>query len=303
MLLNRPADSSVTYSTAHGPLVFGPRCLIMGILNVTPDSFSDGGRFAKVDDAVTRALDLAEQGADVLDIGPESTRPGATPVAPDEQIRRAIPVIERIRKRGLKMPVSIDTRSARVASAALDAGADIVNDVSAARHDRDMPRLLAQRRVPFVIMHMQGTPETMQKKPAYANVVDEVARFFIDRAEALCAAGVDVGRMIVDPGIGFGKTTVHNLALLRHLPTLGGQWPILVGVSRKKFIGELSGAVSPDDRIMGTAAAVAHCVLTGADMVRVHDVAAMRQVVRVCEAIRCAEKTDKSEARIRFPLP
>ena len=288
MLLNRPAASSVTYSTAHGPLVFGPRCLIMGILNVTPDSFSDGGRYAKTDDAVARALELAAQGADVLDIGPESTRPGATPVAPDEQIRRVIPVIERARKKGLTIPISIDTRSAQVAAAALDAGADIVNDVSAAQHDRHMPKLLAQRRVPFVIMHMQGTPETMQKKPVYANVVDEVARFFIDRAEALCDVGVDVGRMIVDPGIGFGKAVSHNLALLRHLQTLGGQWPILVGVSRKKFIGELSGAASPDDRTMGTAAAVAHCVLTGADMVRVHEVAAMRQVVCVCEAIRAA---------------
>lgn len=289
MLLNRPADPSVTYSTAHGPLVFGPRCLIMGILNVTPDSFSDGGRFAKVDDAVARALELAAQGADVLDIGPESTRPGSTPVAPDEQIRRALPLIERARKRGLAIPISIDTRSAKVAAAALDAGADIINDVSAARHDRDMPKLLASRRVPFIIMHMQGTPETMQKHPVYANVVDEVARFFIDRAEALCDAGVDVGRMIVDPGIGFGKTVSHNLALLRDLQTLGGQWPILVGVSRKKFIGELSGAASPDDRIMGTAAAVAHCALVGADMVRVHDVAEMRQVVRICDAIRAAE--------------
>lgn len=291
MLLNRPADPSVTYSTVHGPLVFGPRSLIMGILNVTPDSFSDGGRYAKVDDAVARALELAAQGADVLDIGPESTRPGATPVAPDEQIRRVIPVIERARKKGLTLPISIDTRSAQVAAAALDAGADIVNDVSAARHDRDMPKLLAQRRVPFVIMHMQGTPETMQKKPVYANVVDEVARFFIDRAEALCDAGVDVGRMIVDPGIGFGKAVSHNLALLRDLQTLGGQWPILVGVSRKRFIGELSGVDSAESRVMGTAAAVAHCVLAGADIVRVHDVAEMRQVVNVCDAIRASDST------------
>ncbi len=290
MLLNRPAGSSVTYSTAHGPLVFGPRCLIMGILNVTPDSFSDGGRFAKADDAVARAFELAAQGADLLDIGPESTRPGAMPVAPDEQIRRAIAVIERVRKKGLTIPISIDTRSAKVAAAALDAGADMVNDVSAAQHDRDMPKLLAQRRVPFVIMHMQGTPETMQKRPTYGNVVDEVARFFIDRAEALCGAGVDVGRMIVDPGIGFGKTVSHNLALLRDLRVLGGQWPILVGVSRKKFIGELSGAASPEDRAMGTAAAVAHCVLTGVDMIRVHDVAEMRQVVRICDAIRASEQ-------------
>src|SRR5262245_42870851 len=144
MLLNRPADSSVTYSTAHGPLVFGPRCLIMGILNVTPDSFSDGGRFAKVEDAVARALELAAEGADMLDIGPESTRPGSTPVSPEEQIKRAIPVIERARRQKLTIPISIDTRSAKVAAAALDAGADIINDVSAGRHDREMPKLLAQ---------------------------------------------------------------------------------------------------------------------------------------------------------------
>lgn len=280
--------SSVTYSTAHGPLVFGPRCLIMGILNVTPDSFSDGGRYSGVDNAVARALELATQGADLIDIGAESTRPGATAVPAAEQIRRAIPVIQKARKNGLAIPISIDTRLARVAAAALDAGADIVNDISAARHDRDMPKLLAERRVPFVVMHMQGTPETMQNAPTYADVTREVARFFIDRAEVLGDAGVDVGKMIVDPGIGFGKTLQHNLTLIHGLAAMRGRWPMLVGVSRKRFIGELAGAASPEDRVMGTAGAVAHCVLSGVEMVRVHDVAEMRQVVRVCDAIRQA---------------
>jgi len=289
MPVHRSDASAVTYSTAHGPLVFGPRCLIMGVLNVTPDSFSDGGRYAEVDAAVARAVELAAQGADVIDVGAESTRPGALAVPPDEQIRRAIPVIQKARKQGLAIPISIDTRSAKVAAAALDAGVDIVNDVSAARHDRAMPRLLAGRRVPFVLMHMQGTPQTMQKNPSYSNVVNDVARFFIDRAEVLGDQGVDVGRMIVDPGIGFGKTLAHNLALIHGVSTLRGRWPILVGVSRKRFIGELSGAASPEDRVMGTAGAVAHCVLAGVEMVRVHDVAEMRQVVRVCDAIRSAD--------------
>ena len=280
--------SSVTYSTAHGLLVFGPRCLIMGILNVTPDSFSDGGRYSDVDNAVARALELAAQGADLIDIGAESTRPGATAVPAAEQIRRAIPVIQKARKNGLAIPISIDTRLAKVAAAALDTGADIVNDISAARHDRDMPKLLAERRIPFVVMHMQGTPETMQNAPTYADVTREVARFFIDRAEVLGDAGVDVGKMIVDPGIGFGKTLQHNLTLIHGLAAMRGRWPMLVGVSRKRFIGELAGAASPEDRVMGTAGAVAHCVLSGVEMVRVHDVAEMRQVVRVCDAIRQA---------------
>lgn len=234
--------------TAHGDLEVGARCLVMGILNVTPDSFSDGGEFYDARAAVARALQLQVDGADIIDIGGESTRPGSAGVAPGEQIRRVVPVIRAARAEGVVVPISIDTRSSAVAAAALDAGADIVNDVAAARHDPDMPRLLAGRSVPFVIMHMQGTPETMQENPSYADVVTEVMTFFQDRAERLAEAGVDIDRnMIVDPGIGFGKNLDHNLALLRSAACLGnrhragidggaGPWPVLVGPSRKRFL-------------------------------------------------------------------
>jgi len=303
----------------------------MGILNVTPDSFSDGGLYATTEAAVARGREMAAQGADVIDVGGESTRPGARPVEPEFQTQRVEPVIRRLRSEGVSLPISIDTRSAQVAAAALDAGADIVNDISAARHDPAMPRLLAERRVPFVAMHMQGTPETMQIDPRYHDVVTEVRDFFDERAEALAAVGVDVSRIIVDPGIGFGKTLEHILALLRSIGSFRGRWPVLVGPSRKRFISELAdfspegaedrsqgrkplvpvesveqapegrrksthvaaavldsspgnrdSSRSPDSIIIGTAAVVAHCALSGVEMVRVHDVRAMRQVVDVC---------------------
>jgi dihydropteroate synthase len=254
----------------------------MGILNVTPDSFSDGGLYAAEDAAIARAKAIMAEGADVIDIGGESTRPGSRPVEADIQIARVVPVISRLRADGVEAPISIDTRSAKAAVAALDAGADIVNDISAARHDPDMPRLLAERRIPFVAVHMQGTPETMQINPAYKDVVAEVRDFFVERAESLSAAGVDLSRMIVDPGIGFGKTLEHNLALLRMISSFQGRWPVLVGPSRKRFIGEILGEPDPAGRLMGTAVLVAHCALAGVEMVRVHDVRAMRQVVEIC---------------------
>jgi len=268
--------------TSHGHLAFGQRCLIMGILNVTPDSFSDGGRYVETGAAADRAIEMAAEGADVIDVGGESTRPGADPVAPEEQIRRIVPVILQARTCGVTVPISVDTRVAAVAAAALDAGADMVNDISGVRDDPAMPVLLARRRVPFVVMHMQGTPQTMQRAPKYKDVVAEVAEFFVARAEALAAAGVDVNRMIVDPGLGFGKTLEHNLALLRSIRLFGVRWPVLVGPSRKRFLGEILNEPDAAKRRMGTAAAVAHCALAGVDMVRVHDVEEMRQVVDVC---------------------
>lgn len=255
----------------------------MGVLNVTPDSFSDGGHYFDPVAAIARAEAMAAEGADVIDIGGESTRPGAPPVSDDEQIDRVLPVIRGARSRGVSLPISIDTRSARVAAAALEAGADIVNDISGARADGDMPRLLAEWNVPFVIMHMQGTPETMQAAPRYEDVVADVGAFFDERAQALAAAGVKVGeKMIVDPGIGFGKTLEHNLSLLRAAATYGKKWPVIVGTSRKSFLGRLLNEPDPERRLIGTAATVAHSALTGVDMVRVHDVAEMRQVVEVC---------------------
>ena len=272
--------------------MFGGRCLVMGILNVTPDSFSDGGQFATADSAVARAHEIAAEGADLIDIGGESTRPGSHPVPAAVQIRRVVPVIQRLRAGRMPLPLSIDTRSAAVAAAALDAGADIINDISAARHDPDMPRLLADRRVPFIAMHMQGAPETMQIAPTYRDVVAEVRAFFDERAESLANAGVDVGRMMIDPGIGFGKTLEHNLALLRAIGSFRGRWPVLVGPSRKRFITELaarsdcrgpaSGLQPAASSLSGTAAVVAHCAIAGVEMVRVHDIRPMRQVVDLC---------------------
>lgn len=282
-----PRRQPRTYDTSHGPLAFGGRCLVMGVLNVTPDSFSDGGRFLELAAALARAKEMAAEGADVIDIGGESTRPGSKPVPEDEQIRRVVPVIRELRACGVTTPVSIDTRSARVGRAGLDAGADLINDVSGARRDPIMPDLLAERNVPFVVMHMRGTPETMQDDPHYGDVVTEVAAFFEDRAEALTARGVDVdGLMIVDPGLGFGKTTAHNLALLRSIRSIGPRWPMLVGPSRKRFLGNLLNEPAPDRRLMGTAAVVAVCALSGVTMVRVHDVRAIRQVVDTCAAIQ-----------------
>ncbi len=288
--------------TQHGPLDFGGRCRIMGILNVTPDSFSDGGRYTDRSAAVARALEIEVEGADVLDIGGESTRPGSTGVEPAEQIGRVVPVIREARARGLRIPISVDTRSASVAEAALDAGADLVNDVSGLRDDPAMTALIRERGVPFIVMHMQGTPATMQTNPRYVDVVQEVRAFFVQRAEAMAAVGVDTTRMIVDPGIGFGKTTLHNIELIRRVSELrapqkgdaahcGGPWPMLIGPSRKRFIGEQMaspGFASPNvashDRLAGTAAIVAWCALAGVELVRVHDIRTMRAIVDLAAA-------------------
>jgi len=253
---------------------------------VTPDSFSDGGDHYAPEDAVVAACKMVADGVDAIDIGGESTRPGAEAVPPEEQIRRVVPVIKQARIHGVGLPISIDTQAAAVAAAALDAGADLVNDISAGRADPAMPRLLAERRPPFIIMHMQGSPRTMQDAPHYGDVVREVAEFFVRRAEALAAAGVDVDRMIVDPGIGFGKMLEHNLTLLRAVRSLGIRWPVLVGPSRKRFIGQILNEPDAKKRLMGTAAVVAHCALSGVDMVRVHDVKAMRQIAEVCAELR-----------------
>jgi len=258
----------------------------MGVLNVTTDSFSDGGRFATPAAAAERAVEMAGEGADVIDVGGESTRPGSRPVSEREQIERVVPVIRQARQRGVGLPISIDTRSAQVAGVALDVGADMVNDVSGARDDPKMPQLLADRGAVFVVMHMQGTPATMQVAPHYEDEVGEVAAFFEERAAALAAVEIEVAaKMLVDPGIGFGKTLEHNLALLGAVGRFGGRWPVVVGPSRKRFLGEILGETDPAKRVFGTAATVAHAALSGAAMVRVHDVRAMRQVVEVCDRL------------------
>ncbi len=289
-----------SYSTGHGDLVFGNRCLIMGILNATPDSFSDGGRHVGVDAGVARVIEMVREGADVIDVGGESTRPGSRPVPAGAQIDRTIPVIRGARATGVSVPISIDTQSAEVAAAALDAGADIVNDVSGARHlsnesgvapdNTEMIQLLAERGVPFVLMHALAASATMQAAPAYDDVVRDVGAFFERRAAALEESGIATReRMIVDPGIGFGKTLEHNLALIRACATYSARWPVLLGTSRKRFIAEIlaeagdhPAIANAEARLMGTAASVAHAALSGVEMVRVHDVRAMRDVVDVC---------------------
>jgi len=261
--------------------------LVMGILNVTPDSFSDGGRFLEAPAALEHAQHMTQEGADIIDVGGESTRPGSQPVAAEEQIRRVLPVIEGIRSRHPGLSISIDTRSAAVARRALDAGADCVNDVSALGDDAEMAGLVAEREVPVVLMHMKGTPATMQDDPRYEEVVSEVRQFLAERIDFAVRAGIDRRRIIVDPGIGFGKTTAHNLSLLRRLGELRRlEAPLLVGVSRKRMIADVLRLNPADERLLGTAGAVAAAVLNGADIVRVHDVGAMRPIVRLCGAIR-----------------
>jgi dihydropteroate synthase len=282
----RQSARPLELTTAHGPIRLGERCLVMGVLNVTPDSFSDGGLHLDPAVACRRALEMAEEGADLIDVGGESTRPGSSPVPKEAQLERVVPVIVAVRRAGLTLPISIDTRLAAVAEAALEAGADVVNDVSAGRADAAMPGLLAERRVPFVAMHMRGSPADMQVGPTYGDVSAEVAAFFEERASALESAGVDCGKMIVDPGIGFGKRLEHNLVLLREMDRWRGRWPVLIGPSRKRFLGEILGEKEPGGRLFGTAAVVAHCALAGVEMVRVHDVGEMRQVVEVCARFR-----------------
>jgi len=263
------------------------RVLVMGVLNVTPDSFSDGGRFAARDSAVAHAVEMAEAGADLIDVGGESTRPGSQPVPAEEQIRRVVPVIEEIARRNLPVVVSIDTTRASVAAAALDAGAGVVNDISAGRDDAAMLPSVAERGVPVVLMHMQGTPATMQLNPTYDDVVRETIDFLHERIAAAEGAGVAPHRILVDPGIGFGKTMAHNLELLRRqseFAMLGR--PVLIGTSRKGFIGRITNEPEPSRRLFGTAASVAWSVANGAAVVRVHDVAEMSKVVRMTEAIR-----------------
>ncbi len=264
------------------------RTIVMGVLNVTPDSFSDGGLYADLDGAVERAKEMAEEGADIVDIGGESTRPGSDPVPADEEVHRTIPVIERLAADLPHLAVSIDTRKAQVAAAALTAGASIVNDISAGS-DPAMFATIAGTGAGLALMHMQGDPKTMQQNPTYDDVVSEVKAYLRARVEAAVATGISRDRIAVDPGLGFGKSLEHNLALMRHIEEfLDLGRPVLVGPSRKSFIGRVLGT-EVDERLEGTAGAVAWLVSRGAGIVRVHDVKEMVRVVRVVDAIRRAE--------------
>jgi dihydropteroate synthase len=262
--------------------------LIMGILNVTPDSFSDGGQFTGPGPAVAHALQMAEEGADLIDVGGESTRPGARRVPAAEQMRRVLPVIESIRAAlPAGVEISIDTTSAEVAERALDAGASLINDVSAGRDDPGMFRLAGRRRAPIVLMHMRGDPATMQEDPRYGDVVAEVREFLLDRAAAAMEAGIARGQIMIDPGIGFGKTKEHNLALLARLEELVTTgFPVLLGTSRKRFMGAICRAAQSSELAAATCATTAMGVLAGVKIFRVHDVRPNRQALDVAWAIR-----------------
>ena len=263
----------------------GGRVLVMGALNVTPDSFSDGGAFLDPDAAADRALAMEREGADIIDIGGESSRPGAEPVPLEEELRRVLPVLERLRGR-LRIPISIDTTKAEVAEAALQAGAEIVNDISALRFDPRMGEVVAKSGAGLVLMHMRGTPKTMQQDPTYADVVAEVRDFLAQRVEHAVSLGIDRELIAIDPGIGFGKTVEHNLELLRRLPELCELGhPVLVGPSRKSFIGAVLD-LPVEERLEGTLAACAVAVVRGADIVRVHDVRAVRRAVDLAVRLR-----------------
>lgn len=273
------------WKIAGRPIDVSRRGMIMGVLNVTPDSFSDGGEFFSIDKAIARGLQIAAEGAQIVDVGGESTRPGAEPVSGEEELCRVIHVIEKLREK-LEIPLSIDTSKSEIAEAALEAGAGIVNDVTGGRGDEEMMPLIARRNAAFIIMHMQGEPQTMQIAPRYVDVVSEVANFFRQQYARALECGVDPMAIAFDPGIGFGKTPEHNLQLLANLDRLRFEdRPLVVGLSRKSFLGKLIG--DPEMRVRATAGAALTSLLRsrGAEIFRVHDVKENVDALRVAEAI------------------
>jgi dihydropteroate synthase len=280
----RMSNESNIVEWVGNKLDFSGGTIIMGVLNVTPDSFSDGGIYVEPAKAVEHGVKMAQQGAAIIDVGAESTRPGSEPVSAAEQIDRAIPVIETL-TRQIEVPVSIDTYDVEVARAALVAGASIINDITALA-DNDMSHLVSEKGVPVVLMHMLGTPATMQKQPRYDDVVSEVLQFLLERVRKAEEFAIARDKIFIDPGIGFGKTVEHNLQLLRNVDKfVNSGYRVLVGVSRKSFLGVITGKDIHAERIYGTAAAVAHCVAAGVSIVRVHDVDQMLDVVKVTQAI------------------
>jgi len=265
--------------------IWGERTYIMGILNVTPDSFSDGGQFNSRDAALKQVTQMLPY-IDILDIGGESTRPNAQPVSAAEEGDRILPIIEAIRAEYPNLPISVDTVKASVASSAIAAGADMLNDVSAGRFDLDMLPLVGKLQVPIFLMHMQGEPRTMQANPHYRDVVQDVKQFLIDAISVAKAWGISPNLLAIDPGIGFGKTLEHNLELIRNLSAFKTiKAPLLLGVSRKTFIGKLCDRPEPSDRLYGTIAACTACIAGGADILRVHDPQEIADACRVCDAI------------------
>lgn len=275
---------------------WGDRTYLMGVLNVTPDSFSDGGQFNTTETAFKRALNLVAAGADILDIGGQSTRPGAAEVSLDEELSRVVPVVQALRKaegrrnkEGIlpsEIVISVDTTRSQVAKAAVEAGADIVNDISGATFDPDMLSVVAKLGVPVVLMHLRGTPQTMQQLTDYQDLIGEISGFLQSRIEAAIAAGIDKTHIVIDPGIGFAKTYNQNLQILRNLSTFRALGcPLLVGPSRKSFIGHILDQPDPKARVWGTAAACCGAIANSADILRIHDVREMADVCRVADTI------------------
>lgn len=279
-----PASREPRVIDARGrKLEVGGRTLVMGVVNATPDSFSDGGTFERLEDARNRALQIDRAGVDVIDIGGESTRPGSEPVTLEEELRRTIPLIRSLAG-DVSAVISIDTCKAAVAEKALEAGAGMVNDISGLRFDPDMIPVVAERRAPVVIMHMLGVPRSMQENPVYDDVVGDICRFFREQVALAMEGGVEPGMIMVDPGIGFGKTVEHNLEILRRLGEFGSLgFPVVLGTSRKRFIGAVLGR-GVEERTMGTVSTVAFAIARGVDMVRVHDVEQVMDVARMADA-------------------
>ncbi len=279
----RPTEKKIT--CGRHTLSLGGKTLIMGILNITPDSFSESGIYFDEEKALARVEEMVAEGVDIIDIGGESTRPAAEPVSEDEELRRVVPVIEKLASK-INVPISIDTSKARVARAAVDAGAVIVNDITALTGDKEMAAVCASADVGVILMHMQGQPRTMQENPEYKDLMSEIIGFLDERVAAAGRAGIDRDRILIDPGIGFGKTVGHNLEIikrLRELKSLG--LPLVLGTSRKATIGKVLGDFPPGERLEGTAATVAVGIINGADIVRVHDVKEMVMVARMTDAI------------------
>jgi dihydropteroate synthase len=264
---------------------WGQRTYLMGVLNVTPDSFSDGGQFNTIDAAIAQARNLVESGADVLDIGGQSTRPQAEQISVDEELQRVLPVIKAVRQ-SIDLPISIDTTRATVARAAIATGADLVNDISAGTFDPDMLSTVAELGVPIILMHIRGTPKTMQQLTDYEDLIPDIIAFLRQRIDAAISAGIPPDQIAIDPGIGFAKTYFQNLEILSRLPEFQTlHCPILVGPSRKSFIGHVLNQPNPQERVWGTAAACCAAISGGANILRVHDIREMRDVCRMADAI------------------
>ncbi|HEX2896804.1 MAG TPA: dihydropteroate synthase [candidate division Zixibacteria bacterium] len=289
-ILNRPEEIKEAIPLSGGRELPLSRSLVMGILNVTPDSFSDGGEFLDFEKAVARAIEMERQGADIIDVGGESTRPGAEPVPEEAELDRVLPVIDAIRAES-QIPISIDSYKAVVAEAAIEAGADIVNDISALRFDNRMAQVVSSAKVPVVLMHMKGTPQTMQAEPNYQNCMAELQEFFLERIEFCHDNGIDKSKLILDPGIGFGKRLSDNLEILSHLELLKNfSLPLMVGLSRKSFINNLHPRnSSAETRIGGSMAGAILAIQKGANIVRVHDVAETVEAIKLMEALRTSQ--------------